>query len=246
MMNYRGRTWAGLAFGGVFAALGISAVLSAGVLAQTSPTQTPPPLATPGATAMPNLNPASLPPGDSARGEALAGSASCTGCHGEMGVSISPEFPRLAGQRPSYMTAQLLLLRAGIRKSQIMNRVAANLSDADISDLVAYFTSQKVGDAWAGQDAALRAEGAKLYAGGAPERSVIACTVCHGMAGLGMNDLGIAVIRHQSPEYAVSVMNEFKALGTGGTPLSTAMYLEMKPLTDREYSALAAYLASMP
>ena len=240
-MNDRGKTWTGLAFGGLFAALGVCALLSAGVLAQTAP-----PPAVPGAAAAPNMNPASLPPGDAARGEALAGSASCTGCHGEMGVSVSPEFPRLAGQHPSYMTAQLLLLRAGVRKSQIMNRVAANLSDGNISDLVAYFTSQKVGDAWAGQDAALVAEGAKIYTTGAPERSVIACAVCHGDAGLGMNALGIAVIRHQSPDYAATVMNEFRALGTGGTSLSTAMYLEMKPLSDREYSALSAYLASMP
>ena len=41
-------------------------------------------------------------------------------------------------------------------------------------------------------------------------------------------------------------MNEFKNLGTNGTPLSTAPYLEMKPLSDLESSAITVYLASMP
>ena len=53
---------------------------------------------------------------------------------------------------------------------------------------------------------------------------------------MGVNDLQIAVIRHQLPEYAVSVMNECKNLSTNGTPLSTAMSLEMKPLSDQRNS----------
>ena len=150
--------WTGLAFGGMFAALGDGAVLSAGVMAQTAPTQTATPPAAP-AGATPNLNSATIPPGDASREEALAGSVSCTGCHGPMGVSVSPEFPRLAGQHPDSLTGQLLIQRAATRPSQIMNRVAAKLSDQDISDLVVYFTAQEVGDARAGQDAALAAAG---------------------------------------------------------------------------------------
>lgn len=229
--------WAGVAFGGLFTALATALILSAGVSAQTTTPAAP-------AGKMTNLDPASLPPGDTARGQTL--SATCSGCHGPQGLSTTPIFPRLAGQHASYLTTQLLILRAGIRPSQIMNRVASMLSDQDISDLSAYFSSQKVGDAWTGQDAALSAEGAKLYAQGAPERGVIACTVCHGAQGLGNNELQIALIRHQSPAYVVDVLHEFQHLGTTGTPLSTAMYLEAKPLSDRELGALAAYLASLP
>lgn len=240
--------WTGVAFGGLFAALSTGIILSAGVSAQgtTAPPAGAPPAMQGQAAAMPNLNPATLPPGDAARGQALAGSASCTSCHGPMGVSTTPNFPRLAGQHPSYMTTQLLIFRAGIRQSQIMNRVAAKLSDQDISDLVAYFSAQQVGGAWSGQDPALAGEGAKLFALGAPERGVIACAVCHGNTGLGNNELEIALIRHQSPAYTVDVLHEFQALGTHGSPQSTAMYLEAKPLSDHELAALAAYIASMP
>jgi len=231
--------WMGLGFGGVFAALTVGVLLTGmlptGVLAQGT---------APGGAAVPTLDPSKLPAGDAANGLKL--SATCTGCHGPAGVSETAKFPRLAGQHASYLAPQLLILRAGIRPSQIMNRVAGKLSDQDIADLVAYFSAQKVGDAWAGQDAALVAEGAKLYGGGAPERNVIACVVCHGAAGQGVADVGIALVRHQSPEYAVEVMHEFQKLGTTGTPLSTAMYLEMKPLSDHELDALAAYLAALP
>jgi len=241
--------WTGAAFGGLLAALGVGIVLSAGVSAQGTTPAASPPAAGSSMTAqgaMPNLNPATLPPGDAARGQALAGSAACTSCHGPKGVSTTPNFPRLAGQHPSYLTGQLMIFRAGIRKSQIMNRVAAKLSDQDISDLVAYFSAQKVSGAWNGQDPALAGEGAKLFAVGAPERGVIACAVCHGNAGQGNNELQIALVRHQSPAYTVDVLHEFQGLGTNGTPYSTAMYLEAKPLSDHELQALAAYIASMP
>jgi cytochrome c553 len=232
------RRWQGVALGGLFSAVMAGVVLSAQGSAQTAP----PPAAP--AAAMPNLDPSKVPPGDAANGEKL--SANCVGCHGPLGVSETAKFPRLAGQKPSYMTLQLLILRAGLRPSQIMNRVAAKLSDQDIADLVAHFSAQKVGEAWTGQDPARVAEGAKLFALGSPERGVIACQVCHGMQGNGVNELEVALIRHQSPEYAVSVMHEFQKLGTMGSPQSTAMYLEMKPLSDPELEAIAAYLASMP
>ena len=229
--------WSALAFGGLFAAVATGVILSASVAAQGT-TPAPP-------AGMPTLDPSKLPPGLASRG-AQTFQATCTGCHGVGGLSTEPVFPRLAGQHPTYLTGQLLILRAGIRPSQIMNKVAAKLSDQNISDLSAYLSAQKVGNAWTGQDAALAGEGAKLFGGGAPERGVIACAVCHSSQGLGVSNLGIALLRHQSPGYATDVMHEFQHLGTTGTPQSTAMYLEMKPLSDHELSALAAYISSMP
>ncbi|WP_424949329.1 c-type cytochrome [Deinococcus sp.] len=234
----------GAAFGVLFAVLGTGALLSAGVLAQTAPATPPPAQKPPPQGAMPNLNPATLPPGNAADGEAL--SATCAGCHGAAGLSSKPEFPRLAGQQPSYLSVQLLLYRAGIRKNEIMNKVAARLSDQNVSDLAAYFGGQAAGAAWSGQNPALAKEGAKLFALGSPERGVIACQVCHGTQGRGVNELGVALIRHQSSEYSTDVMHEFQKLGTTGSPQSTAMYLEMKPLSDHELEALSAYLAVMP
>jgi cytochrome c553 len=62
----------------------------------------------------------------------------CKACHGEAGISVSPEFPNLAGQNVDYMVAVL-----GHRKNPIMAGQVANLTPRDINDLAAYFASQK-------------------------------------------------------------------------------------------------------
>jgi cytochrome c553 len=68
----------------------------------------------------------------------------CRFCHGIDGLSRRPDAPHIAGQSPIYMRAQLLNFRSGRRKHQVMNIVAKTLSDADIDDLVAYYSSIKI------------------------------------------------------------------------------------------------------
>lgn len=67
----------------------------------------------------------------------------CKACHGESGMSVSPDFPNLAGQNADYMAAVLVHYKNGRRKNAIMQGQAANLSTRDIQDLSAYFSSQK-------------------------------------------------------------------------------------------------------
>lgn len=81
-----------------------------------------------------------IPPGDPAKGEEL--SASCVACHGETGASGNAAFPILAGQHPGYLAHTLKAYRSGKRKNAIMNGQAANLSDADIKHLSAWYASQ--------------------------------------------------------------------------------------------------------
>ncbi len=80
-----------------------------------------------------------------AKGDAAAGAkkaATCEGCHGKGGVSKSGQFPDLAGQYEDYLIHALEQYRSGDRKNAIMNGMAGNLSDTDIADLAAYFSSQ--------------------------------------------------------------------------------------------------------
>ena len=67
----------------------------------------------------------------------------CKACHGEAGVSVSPEFPNLAGQNFDYMVAVLGHYKNGRRKNPIMAGQVANLTPRDINDLAAYFAAQK-------------------------------------------------------------------------------------------------------
>lgn len=88
---------------------------------------------------------AATAPAFAASGDAEAGqrkSTACAACHGPKGISVSPEFPNLAGQHPDYIQAALTHYKNGKRKNPIMQAQVANLSPKDILDLAAYFSHQ--------------------------------------------------------------------------------------------------------
>ncbi|MFK7994049.1 MAG: cytochrome c [Granulosicoccus sp.] len=78
--------------------------------------------------------------GDPAAGEQKA--ATCAACHGADGISTIASNPILAGQYASYLEHALKSYRDGSRQNAIMSGFAAQLSDEDISDLAAWFSSQ--------------------------------------------------------------------------------------------------------
>jgi len=78
-------------------------------------------------------------------GDAAAGktkSKPCAACHGPDGNSVSPAFPRIAGQYYDYLVKALTRYKSGERKNPLMSPQAANLSRRDIEDLAAYFSQQ--------------------------------------------------------------------------------------------------------
>jgi cytochrome c553 len=87
----------------------------------------------------------SLPGTLLAKGDPAAGkdkSQVCQACHGLDGKSIAPNYPNLAGQHESYLVKALADYRAGRRSNAVMAPMAANLSDQDIEDLAAWYSSQ--------------------------------------------------------------------------------------------------------
>ncbi|NOT11372.1 MAG: cytochrome c4 [Methylococcaceae bacterium] len=64
----------------------------------------------------------------------------CLGCHGPSAEG-NGQIPRLAGQHPSYLERQLNYFKTGVRKNSHMEAISANLTDADIRELAAYFGS---------------------------------------------------------------------------------------------------------
>ena len=79
--------------------------------------------------------------GDKAAGKAKA--ATCAGCHGATGHSMNPIWPNLAGQKEAYLAKQMKAFRDGSRKDPMMSPMAKPLSDADVANLAAYFSSLK-------------------------------------------------------------------------------------------------------
>lgn len=76
---------------------------------------------------------------DAAAGKAK--SATCAGCHGAEGVSGNPLWPNLKGQKDAYLVKQLKAFRDGTRSDPMMSPMAKPLSDDDIANLAAYFSS---------------------------------------------------------------------------------------------------------
>jgi cytochrome c553 len=79
--------------------------------------------------------------GDLAAGRALA--KGCAACHGETGIAPNAAWPSLAGQKPGYLGNALKAFRAGLRKDPLMAGVARGLSDADITNLAAFYAVQR-------------------------------------------------------------------------------------------------------
>lgn len=68
-------------------------------------------------------------------------SQSCAVCHGPVGRSTAPDAPHLAGQPELYLAAQLRNFRSGKRPHEVMVVIAKPLSDEDIADLSAFYSS---------------------------------------------------------------------------------------------------------
>jgi len=80
-----------------------------------------------------------------AAGDAAAGktrSAACAACHGPNGQGVPPN-PALAGKPEAQQVQALKDYKSGARANPIMKGIAASLSDQDMENLAAYYSSLK-------------------------------------------------------------------------------------------------------
>jgi len=80
----------------------------------------------------------------SANGDAEAGktkATTCQACHGPDGNATDPQYPRLTGQYADYIAKALHEYKSDDRKNPIMKGFASTLSDTDIDDLAAYYST---------------------------------------------------------------------------------------------------------
>ena len=115
----------------------------------------------------------------------------CSWCHGTsaQGYTVAP---RLAGQRPLYITSQLRSFREHTRDNplskQYMWSAVAALGPDVARDLAAYFATIPPRPANDG-DQALAARGRAIYMEGIPEANVAACYACHGPNAEGIREI---------------------------------------------------------
>ena len=176
-------------------------------------------------------------------GKAKAEAAGCFACHGvdgvatENGLATDKNDPNLAAQPDLYLQFQLVFFRKGVRKNEVMNAMAEQLSDDDLRNLSAYFASLPAPNAPASPDAA--PDDTEL---GGKVVAAIHCTNCHGDHLEGVDN--IPRIAGQREDYLYKALRDFKSgarTSTGAASMAEVVY----PLGDLEMKALAHYLSRL-
>jgi len=178
-----------------------------------------------------------------ASGNASAGKAkaeSCAGCHGEDGNGNVPIFPKLSAQKPSYLSKQLNDFKSGKRPEPTMSAMAAAMSHADIADLSAYFTEQKL----TAEPASPNERGRTLFLAGDPDVNVPACTGCHGPEARGNEPAAFPALRGQYAAYLAKALHDFKT-GSRYNDRNEMMRSIASRLSDDDITAVAAYLSGL-
>lgn len=180
------------------------------------------------------------PAGDAQAGQQKA--ATCAACHGSDGNSISPTFPKLAGQSAAYIAKELHDFKSGTRQNAIMQAMAAGLTDQDILDLAAWYSSQTIKSGAANPE--LVEQGRTLYLGGDQAEGVPACAACHGPAGQGMGPAGWPALAGQHAQYLVGQLDAWRASKRTNDP-NSMMQDVAHNLTDNQIKAVASYLQGL-
>jgi len=179
-------------------------------------------------------------------GDATAGknkSMTCQACHGADGNSPMGLYPKIASQHPNFIFTQLKAFKEGTRKDPLMSPMAAPLSEQDMHDLAAYFSSQTIKAGGANKD--LVAQGEALYRAGNASSGVSACMACHGPSGRGNPYTQYPSLHHQWPEYIVKQLKAYQAGERTVNANSEMMAGVAKNMTEAEMKAVAEYISGL-
>jgi cytochrome c553 len=178
--------------------------------------------------------------GDVAAGKVKA--AACAACHGADGNGgADPSWPKLAGQHENYLVAQLQAFKSGARKDPLMSPMAAPLSQKDIENLAAYYSSQEIRPGAAASEE-LAAKGERIYRGGNAKTGVSACMSCHGPSGHGIPPR-FPKVSGQTPAYTEKQLLAFKSSRReSDAEIMTRIAFRM---SEAEIKAVSEYMAGL-
>lgn len=158
----------------------------------------------------------------------------CAACHGPGGNSANPTVPTLAGQPQQFIVTQLFMFREGKRKDAQMSPFAANLNNADLNDLAAYFSAQPHAPPTHVTAPEIAAAGKRI----AEQQN---CVACHAKTLMGQQH--IPRLAGQQAEYLRIQLRGFKAstrFDMDGNMTSAA-----QALSDADIDILADYLSGL-
>ena len=166
-------------------------------------------------------------------------SATCAACHGADGNSPAADYPKLAGQHTTYLESSLKAYRDGSRANAIMAGMAAPLSDEDIADLAAYFSTQVTSAGAVEADLVVRGE--QLYRFGDSSKGISACAACHGATGAGLSSAGFPSLKGQWAGYSEAQLKAFR----DGLRINAMMNGVAKNMSDADIKAVASYVGGL-
>lgn len=168
----------------------------------------------------------------------------CSNCHGITGVSVSPNFPKLAGQQREYIVVQLTDLKTRRRSDPHAKEFMwafPHLTEAQIDEIATYFSSQQavMGPL---SNSALMERGRTIFVSGLPDKGVPACSSCHGQHGEGMNQFPRLAGQHA--QYIVTQLLVFQH--TDARPRGAPMKAVVQNMSEQDMRATAAFLQAFP
>ncbi|QDL38411.1 c-type cytochrome [Rhodoferax sediminis] len=167
----------------------------------------------------------------------------CSMCHGITGESVSPLYPRLAGQQKEYLVSQLTDFKGHTRSDPAGVQHMwgfTHLTPTQINELADYFSSQQPMHAAAGKTAP-NARGELIFRSGLPEQGVTQCSACHGAGGDGNGQFPRLAGQHA--DYVVRQLKVFKL--TGQRPRGAIMEGVTHNLSEADMVAVASYVESL-
>jgi cytochrome c553 len=165
----------------------------------------------------------------------------CSLCHGLTGESISPMFPKLAGQQKDYLKVQLTDFKGHSRMDKTGTQYMwgfTHLTDAQIAELADYFSGQSPMKAEVDKP---DARGELIFRRGLPESDVAQCSGCHGAEGQGSGQIPRLAGQHAA--YMIRQLKVFQQPGqrTRGDLTNQIAHA----LSDADAESVAHYMATL-
>ncbi|MEO7108465.1 MAG: c-type cytochrome [Rhodoferax sp.] len=182
--------------------------------------------------------------GDAKQGESK--NSMCMGCHGIVGYQASfPEVhkvPKISGQGAQYIISALTAYRKGDRKHPTMRGIADPLTDQDIADLAAFYSTSGVvpGATLPSKAADGPAKAMELVAKGG-------CVSCHGDNFSKPLDPSYPKLAGQHKDYLYVALKSYKTEHNPQVGRSNAIMGGMvKQFSLAELKEIANYIGSLP
>jgi len=175
---------------------------------------------------------AKMPAADTAAGKIIS-ERDCKACHGLDGKGIAPAIPNLAAQRERYLFNSLKEYKDGQRIHAALKNMTANMSEADLRNVAAYFASLPP----IVNTAATDVKHSSPYETG--KLAAAACAGCHGADG-NSTIPGTPSLAGQQPHYLVAAIQEYHQ----GDRLKSAMKSNLRESDKLELESMALYFAA--